>query len=228
MAMKVYGHPWSIYTRKTLMTLAEKDHEVELTLVMIPKGEQKSAEHVARHPFGKVPVLDDDGFVLYEARAINRYLDRKLGGPRLTPEDARDAARLDQWTNVAESYLGPHAHPLIVEKLFRRYLGGEQTKQAMSAGREGMQPALDAADRWLSSNQYLAGSAFSLADIHWMPYLEYLSQIGEGDAIRRRKHLDAWWSRISGRPAWQRVARTGPQPFDPGMTADVIEKQYRR
>ena len=41
MAMKVYGHPWSIYTRKTLMALAEKGHEVELVLVMLPKGEQK-------------------------------------------------------------------------------------------------------------------------------------------------------------------------------------------
>lgn len=228
MAMKVYGHPWSIYTRKTLMTLAEKGHEVELVLVMLPKGEQKSAEHVARHPFGKVPVLDDDGFVLYEARAINRYLDRKLGGTPLTPEDAREAARVDQWTSVAEAYFAPHAHSLIVERLFRRFLGGAQNEQAMSAAREGMQPALDAADRWLSSNQYLAGSAFSLADIHWMPYLEYMSQTGEGDPIRRREHVHAWWSRISDRPAWQRVARTGPQPFEPGMTADVIEKQYRR
>jgi hypothetical protein len=47
----------------------------ELVLVMIPKGEQRLPRHIAVHPFGKVPVLDDDGFVLYEARAINAYLD---------------------------------------------------------------------------------------------------------------------------------------------------------
>jgi glutathione S-transferase len=110
--MKLYGHPWSINTRKTLMTLAEKGHQAELVLIMIPKGEQKSIEHLARHPFGKVPVLDDDGFVLYETRAINRYLDQKLGGTALIPGDDRDAARVEQWMNIADSYFIPHAHPL--------------------------------------------------------------------------------------------------------------------
>jgi len=128
--MKIYGHPWSINTRKTLMTLAEKGHEAEFSLVMLPRGEQKLPEHVARHPFGKVPVLDDDGFVLYETRAINAYLDRKLPGPSLTPTHPRELALLDQFTNAAEAYLVPHAMPVIMEKLFRRYLGGEQNVAA--------------------------------------------------------------------------------------------------
>src|SRR5688500_17258141 len=105
--MKLYGHAWSINTRKTLMTLDEDEHEAELVLVMRPKGEHKSTEHLARHPFGKVPVLDDDGFVLYETRAINRYIDRKLGGTALEPRDPQAAARVDQWINVADSYFAP-------------------------------------------------------------------------------------------------------------------------
>jgi glutathione S-transferase len=225
--MKIYGHPWSINTRKTLLTLAEKGHEAELVLVNLPKGEQKLPGHLEIHPFGKVPVLDDDGFVLYEARAINRYLDRKLAGPSLTPSGDREAARLDQWINVADAYFTPHAHPLIVEALFRRYLGGEQNVQAMAAGREGMQSALDTVDRWLASNPYLAGISFSLADIHWIPYFDYLIETGEGEPVMRRKHLSAWWSRVSRRGAWQRVARTGAQPYEKGMTAGVLEKQYR-
>ena len=94
MTMKLYGHPWSINTRKSLMTLGEKGHDAELVVVNLPGGEHKQAAHIARHPFGKVPVLDDDGFVVYEARAINRYLDEKLDGPRLTPRDPRAAARV--------------------------------------------------------------------------------------------------------------------------------------
>ncbi len=104
--MKIYGHPWSTNTRKTLMTLAEKGHEAELVVIALPKGEHTQPEHLARHPFGRVPVLDDDGFVLYEARAINAYLDRKLGGPKLSPASAREAAWVDQWTNVADAYSG--------------------------------------------------------------------------------------------------------------------------
>jgi glutathione S-transferase len=122
--MKIYGHPWSINSRKTFMTVAEKGHAVPMVLVMIPKGEQRRPEHLARHPFGKVPVLDDDGFVLYETRAINRYLDARLPGPRLTPAADREVARLEQWINVADAYFIPHTHALIGEGLFRRYLGG--------------------------------------------------------------------------------------------------------
>src|SRR5262245_6358434 len=68
--MKVFGHPWSINTRKTLMTFAEKGAHAELVVVMLPKGEHKTKEHLARHPFGKVPVLFDGEIVVYETRAI--------------------------------------------------------------------------------------------------------------------------------------------------------------
>jgi glutathione S-transferase len=226
--MKLFGHPWSLNTRKTLMTLAEKGHEAELVLIMVPKGEHKRPEHVARHPFGKVPVLADGDFVLYETRAINRYLDKRLDGPALTPEGERGVARVDQWINVAESYFIPHAHPLLVEALFRRYLGGEQNIDVMQRGRAGMQPALDVADRWLASNAYFAGDAFSLADLHWMPYFEYLFQVGEGQHVGPRKHVHAWWNRVSERASWHKVARIGPQPYEKGMTADVVEKVYRK
>lgn len=226
--MKIYGHPWSINTRKTLMTLAEKGQRAELCLVMIPRGEQKLPEHLARHPFGKVPVLDDDGFVLFETRAINAYLDRKwTSGTSLLPVDPREAAHADQWINIADAYFIPHVHPLLVETLFRRHLGGEPNAATIAAGREGMQKALDVAEHRLKGNAYLAGASFSLADIHWMPYLDYLMQTGQGQPIERREHLLHWWNRVSKRESWQRIARTGPQPYDGGMTAEVIERQYR-
>lgn len=185
--MKLYGHPWSINTRKALMTFAEKGHEPELALVVLPKGEHKLPAHLALHPFGKVPVLYDDGFVLYETQAINRYLDGRLSGPSLTPTDPREAARMDQFIHVADAYLSPLGQGLIVERLFRKYLGGEQDAAAIRAGREAIQTPLDVVDRALASRPYLAGTTFSLADIHWMPYLEYLFRIGEGDHVTRRR-----------------------------------------
>ena len=225
--MNIYGHPWSINTRKTLMTLAEKGHEANFKPVMIPKGEHKLPEHLALHPFGKVPVLEDDGFVVYETRAINAYLDRKLPGPSLTPSAIRDLARFDQWMNVAEAYFAPHAMPVIIETMFRKYLGGEKDVSAIEAGRAGMVTALDAIDRHLAGSSYIAGASFSLADIHWMPYLEYFTQIGEGGAVAVRKHLAAWWERVSGRPTWRKVARTGAQPYESGVTVGDIERQVR-
>jgi glutathione S-transferase len=225
--MKIYGHPWSINTRKALLVLAEKRAEAELVLVMIPKGEQRRPEHLARHPFGKVPVLEDDGFVLFETRAINRYLDEKLGGVPLVPRDRRAVALVDQWINVADVYFAPHAGPVIVETLFRPYLGGEKNEAAVRSGREGMQAALDALDRRLARAEHLAGDEFSLADIQFMPYFEYLARIGEGEHVERREHLRRWWRRVEARDAWQKVARTGLQPYDAGVTAESIERLHR-
>ena len=225
--MKIYGHPWSINTRKTLATIAEKGHDVPMTTVMLPHGEQKRPEHLRLHPFGKVPVLDDDGFVVYEARAINAYLDATLDGPPLVPAGVRARARMDQWINAVDSYFVPFAQPLIVEILFRRYLGGETNRAAIAAGRSGIEAALDPLHSALGDAPYLAGDAFSLADVHWMPFVEYLTQIGEGAPFEKRKHIAAWWKRVAGRPAWQKVARTGPQPYEPGMTADAIAKPQR-
>jgi len=225
--MKIYGHPWSINTRKALMAAAEKGHALELALVMIPKGEHKRPEHVALHPFGKVPVLQHEAFLLYETQAINRYLDRTLSGPALVPSDPRGAARVDQWIGVADSYFSPNAQPFIVETMFRRYLGGEQNARAIEAGRAGMQPVLDTAERRLAASPYLAGDELSLADIHFMPYVEYLMRIGASELVTSRKSFAAWWERVSSRASWQRVARSGPQPYEPGMTADAVERQYR-
>src|SRR5262245_37977023 len=107
--MKIYGHPMSTCTRKVLTVLAEKGHEAEFVLVDLLKGEQKQPDHLARQPFGVVPVLDDNGFRIYESRAIIRYLDEKLGGTSLTPTDMVGRALMNQWMSVEQSYLAPPA-----------------------------------------------------------------------------------------------------------------------
>jgi glutathione S-transferase len=214
MPLKIYGHPWSIHTRKALLTLAEKGREAELVTVLLPKGEHKEAAHLARHPFAKVPVLDDDGFVLYESTAIMRYLDRKLGGPSLLPADPREAARVEQWIHVADAYFAPHAGAFLVETLFRRYLGGEPNTALIASSREAMAHPLDVADARLAETPYFAGGSFTLADIHWMPYLEYLVKTGHAELVTGRPHLAKWWDAVSRRDTWQKVGRTGPQPYE--------------
>ena len=70
--MRLYGHPLSSCTRKVLVALAEKGEGAELVPIDLFRGEHKAPPHLARHPFGVVPVLDDDGWVLFESRAIIR------------------------------------------------------------------------------------------------------------------------------------------------------------
>lgn len=205
MPMKVYGHPMSTCTRKVLATLAEKGHHADLVLVDLQKGEQKAPEHLARHPFGVIPVLDDDGFQLYESRAIIRYLDARLPGPALTPTDVRERGRMEQWISVEQSYFTPGAMKVIYHAFFFPMGGRQGDPAVIEAGRAEAGRVLDVVDKALADQPYLAGNAFSLAEISWLPYLQYLTQAKSEDLITNRQNVAAWWERISKRPAWQKV-----------------------
>ncbi|MDI1450557.1 glutathione S-transferase N-terminal domain-containing protein [Polyangium sp. 6x1] len=200
--MKVYGHPASTCTRKVLCALAEKGVDYEFVLVDIMKGEQKSPEHLARHPFGVVPVLEDDGFVLYESRAILRYLNAKLGG--LAPTDAKDLGVMEQWISVEQSYFSPPAMKAILEIFFSPMKGTTPDPEVVKNGKEGAAKALDVLERALVGKEFIAGS-FSIAEITYAPYFQYLFDTGLGDIVKERPNVAAWWSRISERPSWQKA-----------------------
>jgi len=201
--VKIYGHPMSTCTRKVLTTLAEKGHRADLVLVDLMKGEHKQPEHLARQPFGVIPVFeDDDGFQLYESRAIIRYLDAKLSGPSLTPSDLKARARMEQWISVEQSNFSNNAMKIVMEAMFAPMRGATPNQDAIKQGREGSAKALDVLDKALAGGEYLAG-AFSLAEIAYMPYLEYMVAAGAGDLLTERPNVAAWWTRISERPSWQ-------------------------
>src|SRR5450631_3707882 len=79
----VYSIAGSPFGRAVLAALEEK--AATYRLVPVAPGTFRSPEHLARHPFGRVPVLEHNGFSLYESQAILRYLDRLLPAPALTP-----------------------------------------------------------------------------------------------------------------------------------------------
>lgn len=89
MAIKLYGDPYATCYRRVALILAELGLDFEIVVVSIAGNEQKSPEHLKRQPFGKVPALDDDGFIIFESRAICKYLAKKYAGKgtRLIPED---------------------------------------------------------------------------------------------------------------------------------------------
>ena len=74
MVLKLYGS--AMATSRVLVTILEMELPYELVLIDIAKGEQKGEDYKKLQPFGKVPALDDDGFVIFESRAICKYLAR--------------------------------------------------------------------------------------------------------------------------------------------------------
>src|ERR1700758_2280852 len=93
----VHSVPGSPFGRAVLATLEEKNTPYRFSPVA--PGGSKIEPHISRHPFGRVPVMEHDGFMLYESAAIMRYLDRVMPAPPLTPADPKAAARMDQAMN---------------------------------------------------------------------------------------------------------------------------------
>src|SRR5687767_6863022 len=117
--LKIFGHPMSTCTRKVLMTLAETNTPHEIVTVDLGTAEHKKEPHRGRQPFGRVPALDDDGFALYESRAMIRYLNDRASGS-LVPSDARARAKMEQWISIETSEFTPHAMKFIYEHVFKR------------------------------------------------------------------------------------------------------------
>ena len=204
--MKLYGHPMSTCTRKVLTALAEKGHEAEFVLVDFAKGEHKQEPHLTRQPFGRVPALEDDGFWLYESRAMTRYIDEKLPGVRLQPTDLKDRALMEQWLSVEYSYFSPAAMKIVSELLLGKMHGKAPDLDKVKAGIEGSAFALDVAEKTLAKQDFFGNKTFSLADISWMPYVAYLFAAEQGQLITSRPGVKAWWERVSTRPSWKKVA----------------------
>jgi glutathione S-transferase len=204
--MKLYGHPLSSCTRKALVTAAEKAAQIELITVDLFAGQHKQPAHLARHPFGVVPVLDDDGFTLFESRAIIRYLDASLPGASLVPAAARERARMDQWLSVDQSYVAPHVRALVVQRVLRRHAGQPADTAAVSDAERGLAEALSAIDSALAGNRHLAGDGFSLADISLMPYVASLAMLDAAHLLGELRHVARWWAQVSARESWRRTA----------------------
>ena len=213
--MKVYGHPLSTCTRKVFVTLAEKGLSAELFEVDLFTGQHKMPAHLARQPFGVIPVLEDDGFVLYESRAIVRYLDNRAPSRPLTPRSPKAMARMDQWLSVDQSYVAPHVRALAVERIVKKHAGTAPDEAAVAAAEEALRNAFRIFDRALEEGPFLAGESFSLADISLMPYVAALETVGSPALIDGLRRLGEWWSTVRARPSWKAASAleaSGPAP----------------
>jgi len=123
----LWGFDGSTYVRTVKMLLAEKGGtQIKQIPLNVLKGEPKAAEHLQRHPFGKVPVLDHNGMRLLETTAITRYLNDVLPGRSLIPATPKDRARTDMIIGIIDSY-GYGASPYAVPGLIAATWGWSST-----------------------------------------------------------------------------------------------------
>ena len=208
----VYSIPGSTYGRAVLATLEEKGAAYRLSPVA--PGTFQSEPHISRHPFGKVPVLDHEGFRLYETQAILRYLDRIMPSPALTPIEPKAAARMDQVMNVNDWYLFQKVAAVIgfQRVVGPRVMGLTPDEAVIAAGMPMAHKVFDELARLLGDKPYFACEAVSLADMLAAPQVDFFVGIPEWAPLAGpHANLVAWIDRMTSRPSfeattWDRVA----------------------
>jgi glutathione S-transferase len=208
----VHCIPGSPFARTVLATLEEKGAPYRIAPVV--PGTLKSPEYLAKHPFGRIPVLDHGDFRLYETQAIQRYLDRILREPKLTPSDSRRAARMDQVMNINDWYLFQGVGNVIIfhRVVGPRLLGLQPDEEAIEAAMPKAINVFTELARLLGDQRYFAGDDVSLADLLLAPGVEFFTGTPEWSALGApHANLVAWLARMQDRSSmkattWERVA----------------------
>jgi len=196
MSLVLHGYHYSVYNRIARLPLAEKGVAYERVEVN-PFGDIP-AEYLALHPFGRVPTLVHDGFVLYETGAITRYVDRTFAGPALQPGSPRALARMDQLIGIIDSYgYWPMVRQVFSHRVFRAAAGRPVDEAEIAKGLLGAAKVLAALEA-LASEPFLAGQDLSLADLHVGAMIAYFTLAPEGAALLASyPRLAQWWGKLS-------------------------------
>lgn len=188
----LYGFDGSTYVRTVRMVMADKGIEYDQVPVNVLAGEPRQPEHLARHPFGKVPVLDIDGLRIRETDAICRYLEDTHPEPALIPDNAKDRARMAEAIGLINSYGYGALVGAAGYHLFPDFLGGPD-EAAHAASLENSKKLLTLLMDNKGDRAWLAGAKPSLADYLLAPILFYVSLTPDAEDLLGLPGVAEWW-----------------------------------
>jgi glutathione S-transferase len=209
MSVTLYGPIYSTYARTARLALEEKGVPYELREVDTLNGAGQTPEHLARHPWGKVPVMDHDGFSLFETAAITRYVDQAFPGTKLQPDDPRQRARMNQICAILDNYSwNPMVIQVFAQAIVVPLQGGAPDRAVIARAMPQAELALKVIEGLAEEEEFLCGMGISLADLHLVPILDYFARTEDGSgALKGCRTLSRWWQKIEQRPT---VVKTRP------------------
>jgi len=167
----------------------------------MPTTEAKSPALLKLNPNGHVPVLEDDGAVVWESMAINLYLAEKYGKNSLWPSDPAARADIYKWSFFAMTEVEPHLITLLVNRVMAP--PDQRNEKAALAAIESLKAPFNALQETLKGREYLLGKNFTIADLNvaavmsWIPMMKL--------DISSTPNVQAWLQKCLGREANKKV-----------------------
>ena len=199
----VHGVPGSPYVRSALLGLEERG--LRYQLAVLPKSAIRSEEHLLRHPFGRIPILEHGDFSLYETQAILRYVDTLGSGPSLVPQNPRAAARMNQIMGIVDWYVFPTVTVgIVAERLMSQFFWGRPADETnIAAALPKARTCIREIERLKGTSDFMTGEQLSLADLMLVPHMEYFRATAEGAELLKGTSLDGWLTRMGMRASMQ-------------------------
>ncbi len=200
--MKLWSGTLSPFSAKVRIALAEKGLVPEIAEIPWSRANlwgPKPAAFLAVSPRGEVPVLEMPGLAIVDSTIINEYLDEAYSQVPLMPKDPAERAVCRMWEDMADFFMAEHLTTLIREVFMKPDKVGRD-EAAVAATLGAFDGFLNALEKRLSANEYLSGD-YSVADIAAWLCLTFAQSLGV--TIGERQGLQAWYVRVSERPAVQ-------------------------
>ncbi|KAJ7284353.1 thioredoxin-like protein [Mycena rebaudengoi] len=200
--LKLYGMPASTCTRRVGTVLHELKVPFKLIEVNVLKGEHQSSAFLEKNPFGQIPYIDDDGFILYESRAICHYIAAKHPQSGLIPTDPKANTLFEQAAAAEVSNFDPSASVIAWETYLKPKYYGAPTDQAIVDEKTAiLDKKLDAYDAILGKQRYLAGDALTVVDLFFIHYAA-LVMAGGSNIVTSKPNVARWYKEITALPSW--------------------------
>lgn len=197
--LRIWGRGNSINVQKVLWCCAELDIPFERIDVGGTFGGTDSAEYLTLNPNGLIPTVSDNGFVLWEANVIVRYLAKKHGLYRLYPEDLTDQAEADRWMDWQMGTVWAGFRPAFVGLI--RTSPDKRDWNSINVALRRTTESLTILDRHLADREYVVGESFTMGDI---PLGVTAYRWFNLDTQRpTMPNLEAWYKRLCGRPTYR-------------------------
>ncbi len=193
--LKIHYHPFSTFARRVRIALIEKNIPAELIEVDMVARAHRSPAYLALNPYGRVPTLEEDGFVLYESTAILEYLEATHPTPPLVPGDARSRALVSMHMKLCDLQMSRQTGTIIFPK---RFLPKERWDEpAMAQAKKDIEKHLSILETQVKGRQYLVADLYSLAEVCYTPFVEFLPLM----EIVPPPAVAAWMTRMLERPS---------------------------
>ena len=200
--MKLYDFAFSPNCRKVRAVAYELGVTFEHGHVDLLRGGSHQSSYLALNPNGRVPVLVDGDFVLWESTAIMRYIAAKSGG-RLLPSELRAQAEMDRWLSWQLAHLGPAISKVAFERVVKKVLGqGAPDEAAIAAGSRDFAQLTGILDAALERREFIAGM-LSIADFALASHYSIAKTAGLDLAPFPR--VSEWLSRVLARDSMKRA-----------------------